>query len=240
MGTLYGVPIVPSYTTYYASLLWQFSENIIVKRRGKLNKGVLLYEDNTPAHVCYRHGCHQWVSLSHLISFFHLFPSWTMPFLVSIFSQMMTSYMQSRTFSQKSNLCMWGSRFFNMSSYILDFVNRTYTVARLEIGDRALGRMVWGIVESVPFLRNCLVRTWGNQRTNGPKPLTWVLSVFWNGFEGHYRRLSHGPLTCLLEALCPSLVSWTQGSVPWVYLLIMLNSVLRSKVKQWPWPLILM
>ena len=59
VGTPYGVPIVPSYTTYYASLLWQFSKNIIVKRRGTLNKGALLYEDNTPAYVYHRHGCHQ-------------------------------------------------------------------------------------------------------------------------------------------------------------------------------------
>ena len=42
-----------------------------------------------------------------------------------------------------------------------------------------------------------------NQRTNGPKPLTSVLSVllfFFNEFDGHYRRLSHGLLICLLEA----------------------------------------
>ena len=38
------------------------------------------------------------------------------------------------------------------------------------------------------------------QRTDNPTPLTLVLSVFLNEFEGHYRRLFHGPLICLLEA----------------------------------------
>ena len=85
-------------------------------------------------------------------------------------------------------------------------------------------------------------------KTRGPMVLnrTPECCVFLNEFESHYRRLSYGLLYAYWKpgscygALCPSSGSWTQGSVPWVNLLIMLNSVLRSKVKEWPWPLILM
>ena len=37
--------------TYYASLRMQLRENIKVKRRGKLSKGLLFHQDNAPAHT---------------------------------------------------------------------------------------------------------------------------------------------------------------------------------------------
>ena len=43
---------------YYANLLRQLLENIRQIRRGKLPRGVLFHQDNTPAHVHSGHGCY--------------------------------------------------------------------------------------------------------------------------------------------------------------------------------------
>ena len=83
----------------YASLLRQLKENIKIKRRGKLSKGVLFYQDNAPAHMSVIamaaiNDCGQHPYLPGLAQTDPYIPKVPKP----IFCQMMTSYMQWRTF----------------------------------------------------------------------------------------------------------------------------------------------
>ena len=91
--------------TYYASLLTQLWEKIIIKGRGKLTKGVLFHQDNAPVHksviaMAAIHDCgfklieHPPYSPDLVPSDFHLFPKLKQQFPAPTFSPMMTSYKQ--------------------------------------------------------------------------------------------------------------------------------------------------
>ena len=126
--------------TYHASLLRQFRENIRVKHCRKL-KGVLFHQDNAPAHTSVNamaaiNDCGFELiqhPLTRLILLYqtHSFPKLKRPFLVLNFSQMMTSYMQWRSFwtVKKSGIEAHQHRWQKCTDIEEDYVEKLYNMS---------------------------------------------------------------------------------------------------------------